>query len=484
MFRKKGLRPLKSTIILFIVILIVPLFILLVARAYFTAPPICPEYKEIVKKAKSSENGYIYFEGALNIGRRIFCGYFEPIQWYAHIRKSPENFQFESYKVRLKHFSGYDFAMLYRFLVKEQLIQDEFDKYSKYEYLFPVSTEDKKKPNPCITPEKDWKTDFLRHSQDVLNNIKKANQKDFFLPYRPSKTDPSKSSEWDILLIEFANILIYLEQGNYQSALDWLETFNQFLVCFDGAYNFNSIMAKHFLFVVRSVAIYPSLPDTFYEDLLCSLLNIKDEVKSKDFRTTYQKALFFFEDYMVKEHETLMRGNFAQTMPKLLSMFLSYNDMSRSMDKHRPTFEASTWKDLEDAVFYNKGKLYDAIKDINSLRKRKICYEPNFWMFYSGKIWQDLLLEYNTALSTLYGSILTVLLEQYHAKNGRYPDSLDEIINGYFSEEELAWMDGYIDLCLSPETYSIDYYPVPIRTQEPRKAEIFPLKKLYRIKGE
>jgi len=105
-------------------------------------------------------------------------------------------------------------------------------------------------------------------------------------------------------------------------------------------------------------------------------------------------------------------------------------------------------------------------------------------MFYSGKIWQDLLLEYNTALSTLYGSILTVLLEQYHAKNGRYPDSLDEIINGYFSEEELAWMDGYIDLCLSPETYSIDYYPVPIRTQEPRKAEIFPLKKLYQIKGE
>ncbi len=482
MFKKKGLRPIRSVVILFIVILIVPLIILFLARTFFTAPPICPEYKEIVKKVKTNENGYIYFEGALNISERIFCGYFSPIQWYVYIPKSPDSFQFEEDKVRLKQFSGYDFAILYRFLVKEQLIQDEFDSYSNYKYLFSTPT-DKKKPGRCISPEKDWKTDFLRHSQDVLNNIKKANQKNFFMPYN-SKVSPAVSSEWNLLLIEFVNILIYLENGNYQSALDWLEAFNQFLTKFDSAYSFNSIMSKHLLFVIRSTSTYPSLPDTFYEDLLCSLSNIKDEVKSKDFKTVYQKALFFFEDYFVKEHETLMNGNPARTMPKLLSMFLSYNDMSRILDKHHQTFEASTWKDLEDAIFYNKGELYNAITDINSLKKRKFYYEPEFWKFYSGDIWQDILLGYNATMSTLYGSILTVLLEQYHAKNGEYPNSLDDIINGYFSEEELAWMDEYIDISLSPETYYIDYYPIPIRERESRKAEIFRLRKLYHIKGQ
>ncbi|HOV32155.1 MAG TPA: hypothetical protein PLX23_02175 [Candidatus Hydrogenedens sp.] len=482
MFKKKGLRPLRNAIILFIVILIVPLIFLFLSRAFFTAPPICPEYKEILKKAKTSENGYIYFEGALNISERIFCGYFSPIQWYVYIQKSPDSFQFEYDKVRLKHYSGYDFAMLYRFLIKEKLIQDEFDSYSKYKYLFTVPT-DKKKPDHCISPEKDWKTDFLRHSQDVLNNIKKANKKDFFLPYN-SKVSPALSSEWNLLLIEFANILIYLENGDYQSASDWLETFNHFLTKFDSAYNFNSIMSKHLLFVIRSVALYPSLHDPFYEDLLCSLSNIKDEVKSKDFKTIYQKSLFFFENYFVKEHEILMNGNPTQTMPKLLSMFLSYNDISRRIDKHRPTFETSTWKDLENAVFYNKGELYNALTDINSLKKRKFYYEPEFWKFYSGDIWQDLLLEYNATMSTLYGSILTVLLEQYHAKNGKYPNSLDKIINDYFSDEELAWMDEYIDLCLTPENYYIDYYPIPIRGREPRKAEIFRLRKMYHIKGQ
>jgi hypothetical protein len=53
------------------------------------------------------------------------------------------------------------------------------------------------------------------------------------------------------------------------------------------------------------------------------------------------------------------------------------------------------------------------------------------------------------------------LLEQYYAHYGEYPASLENLIEGCFSEEELIWMDKHLKIYLSPQNYCIDCNPNP-----------------------
>ncbi len=479
--KKSGLRTYRHTFILLVIIILIPLAFLVIAKSFLTAPPICLEYQELVKEAKMDENGYIFFKGANIVARRMACGYFSSLTWHVQIPDTPESLTFTKGSFKAERWPAEMFLSFYKFLIKENLFQEEIDAYAKRKYK--ISSPENLREHSCIYPENNWIEDFFRNSQGILNNLKKITEKDFFLPYEgdPYPFYPSLNSE--MMLIELVNVLLLLEKGDYTNALDWVETFNQLALKLEPVYLWEPSQIAQQLSVVSMIASYPSLPDGFYQDLLNQLLEMKEKIKVLEFKTAYQNALFYFEDWFVRK-QTQLRYNPPQTsIPRSISLFFAYNDMARVIEKNREVFETSTWKDIEDAVFYNKGKVYNAINDIKSIKRRPGLEEKEYWMFWSGEKYRNMLLRYNHSLCSIYGSILKTLLERYFKKNGVYPENLDDILQQHFTEEELIWMDDYLDIYLSSETYSIDFYPIPKRERGSEKSKIFDYRKSYRIRS-
>lgn len=492
--KRKGLRSLRSVFVLFITILLVTVVFLLFVKIYLTFPPICSEYNKMVEIALSDKNGYVYFERASDIAKKISCGFFGTMRWYYYTQKEEGGFEDKesiTYKMGLSE--GY-FLMFYKLSVMDGTISGEFDSYSKDKGLFFSSLEevielrkkyignDRYLPfymdydwKDCILPENDWKSDFLNNSKEVIHNLKLAKEKDCFIFYNKNSTiyeswvDPYNC----ILLNILVNSLINLEEGNYNEVLDWLETSGQVLLHLD----FDYIMVRYLMDVIKTIASYPSLPDSFYNDLICYLLTIKDEIYSRKFSEILQKGLFYLEDYFKRsqdfQDENEYRYNHSffehakETSKKYLYYNLAYISLSRCLEKYRPVLESASWTDIENAAFYDKGKLRKAVKDIEnvcSYNKKRIHNFP------LTELCGNILITNNTILSYTYKSILIVLLEQHHAQYGRYPDSIEKVINNYFSDEEINWMNEHIELDLSPEYYEIRHYPIPKQVMKLHKS--------------
>jgi|GEM_PF-1717603 len=479
--KKRGLRSFRNAIVLFIIILIVPLIILFFARVFFSAPPIYPKYEELVKRAKSSENGYIFFKGAKNLAKMMHCGYFSSTTWKIMLSDKPEGFHFDEDVFRLERWDEFTYFNYYKFLVKRNLFGEEMEAYfnKRYSITGPTNFHERS----CIYPGENWVQDFLRNSQGILDNIKKARQKDFFLPYEniSGYIRPEMIMDYSLLLIELVNVVLLIQKGDYPSALDWIDSFNQIALLMEPLFLWGPSLVAQQLSVISIVASYPPLTEPFYEDLLCLLTEFKEKIKSIDFNTVYQNALFYFEDSFVQRQNQLMYSPPYYSIPNSISMFFAYNEISRMLDKHREVFTTATWKDIEDAILYNKGKVYSSMVSIKTIKKRSSVGSNEYWMFWSGEKFKNLLLRYNSALCSIYGTILIVLLEQYYKQNGVYPDDRDNFMKDYFTEEEIIWMNDYLDISLSPEKYFIDYYPIPKRERDTHKSDIFQYRKTYRL---
>ncbi|HOV33849.1 MAG TPA: hypothetical protein PLX23_10870, partial [Candidatus Hydrogenedens sp.] len=90
--KRKGLRSLRSVFVLFITILLITVVFLLFVKIYLAFPPICPEYNEMVKVALSDKNGYIYFEKASDIAKKISCGFFGTMRLYSYAQNEEGGF--------------------------------------------------------------------------------------------------------------------------------------------------------------------------------------------------------------------------------------------------------------------------------------------------------------------------------------------------------------------------------------------------------
>ncbi len=478
--KKRGLRSFSNTLVLFVIILIIPLLILFVTRAFFSAPPIFPEYPEWIEKAKSDDNGYIFFSGADNIAKRMNCGYFS-MALKSYIPDNPDNFVFSKGTFRVEKWPPEVYLSIYKFLIKENLFGEEMEAYTKQKYSFsdPINVYKRS----CIYPEGNWIEEFKRNSTGILNSLKKANEKVFFLPYVSHPYDYYNVLDANIMLIELVNVLLLLQKGDYPSALDWIDTLNQFVLKIEPIYHEGPSPIGQQLRVIDMIATYPSLPYIFCEDLLYRLLEMKKEIKALEFKTVYQYLLFNLENAFARRQDILRYSAPYVSVPKSISIFLAYNNISRSLDKQKEVFETSTWNDIEDAIFYGKGKVFSAINEIKSIQHKSSDYFHEFWLFSSGEEFRRVLIKYNYSLCSIYGSIIKVLLEQYFLQNGVYPNNFNEMLNNYFTEEELNWIDDYLDIYISPEKYYIDYYPIPKKTRDSQKTGIFNYRDSYRIRA-
>ncbi len=428
-------------------------------KIFLISPPICPEYSKLVKKARSGENGYIYFKEAINISEKICCGYFMPIGKTTFPKYFKDNY---INKYHLRNYC-YFLSNYYKYLIKEGRLREEFDFYSKnYKYFeAPVKIE----KLDCISPKNEWKSDLLNDSQDVLKKVKEACEKDNCIYYREYNEE---YLDWTPLwIIELTNIFLYLEKGDYENAKDWLDTSIQSFVHAEMLSGFDYIMINYLRTAINPLLLSLSLPDAFYEHLVDSLIEAKEKFKLIDFKTVYKKWLFSVENELILEKTEFIedrrrfRSNKSFTLiSNLFSALLSYNDVARILDKYRVTFESSTWKDLKDAAFYNRGILSKPINELKLVKKRENIYEYEFDGFIKGIIWERMALTPDWALCYLYNSIIIALLEQYYANHGEYPVSLQEIAC-YFTEEELISINEYFDISMSPQNYCIDFNPDP-----------------------
>jgi len=436
-----------------------PLIVSVLVKIFLIPPPICPEYSELVKKAKSSENGYIYFKEAIKISEKICCGYFMPIGKITF----PDYFK-DKYidKYHVESYCNF-LANYYEYLIKEGKLQEEFDFHSKnYKYSeAPVKIE----KLDCISPKNEWKSDLLNDSKDVLKNIKEAYRLNTFIVYEDYYEE---YLDWTPLwIIELTNIILYLEKGDYENAQDWLDSSIQFCVHAGMLSGFNSTIIAYLRGVINPLLLNPSLPDTFYEYLVCSLIEAKGKIKLTDFKTAYIKWLFSVEDELIKDRTSFIEEpkRFGNKNPftiisNLFSALLSYNDVAHILDKYRATFESSTWKDLKDAAFYNKGILSKPINELKLVKSRKNIYEYELDGFLKGIIWERMALMPDRSLCFFYNSIIIALLEEYYANHGEYPVSLQEIAC-YFTEEDLTLINEYFNISISPQNYCIDFNPEP-----------------------
>ncbi len=492
--KRKGLRSLRSVFVLFITILLITVVFLLFVKIYLAFPPICPEYNEMVKVALSDKNGYIYFEKASDIAKKISCGFFGTMRLYSYAQNEEGGFERKESIIYKMGLSESTLLMFYRLLVTDGTILGEFDSYSKDNGLLFSSLEEvielRKKYigngrylpfymnynwKDCILPGNDWKSDFLYNSKKVIHNLKLAKERDCFIFYNKVSTAyESWADPYNCILLNIlVNSLINLEEENYNEVLDWLETSGQVLLHID----FDYIMVRYLIDVIKTIASYPSLPDSFYNDLICYLLTIKDGIYSRKFSEILQKELFYLEDYFKRsqdfQDENEYRYNHSffertkETSKKYLYYNLAYISLSRCLGKYRPVLESASWTDIENAAFYDKGKLRKAVKDIEnvcSYNKKRIHNFP------LTELCGNILITNNTILSYTYKSILIVLLEQHHAQYGRYPDSIEKVIDNYFSDEEINWMNEHIELDLSPEYYEIRHYSIPKQVMKLHKS--------------
>ncbi|MGC8846870.1 MAG: hypothetical protein ACP5QY_13605, partial [Candidatus Hydrogenedens sp.] len=450
-------------------------------KSFLTAPPICLGYQELVKRAKSDENGYLFFQGAQNLSKRIYNGYFSSFAWNVLIPDTPDTLTFTKGTFKTEKWYADTYLSLYKFFIKENLFMEEMENYAtkKYKTLSPANLYER----AGIYPEKNWIDDFLHNSLAILNNMKLLNDRDFFLPYESSTYFAYSALNSEMLLIELVNILLLLQKGDYANALDWIDTFNHSALQLEPICLWASSQIAQQLSIVTMIASYPLSTDEFYQTLLNQLSEMKEKVKTLEFKTVYQNALFYLENSFVLKQSEYRYTSPQRFIPRSISMFFAYNDISRVLDKKRKVFETSTWRDIEDAVFYNKGKVYNAINTIKSIKRRPLSDIEEYWMFWSGEIYKIMLLRYNHSLCAIYGSILTVLLEKYHNQKGVYPEDLYDVMENYFTEEELIWIDNYLDIYLSSEKYFVDYYPIPKKEREALKSSLFNYRKSYRVRS-
>ncbi len=265
----------------------------------------------------------------------------------------------------------------------------------------------------------------------------------------------------ELRFITLVNILLLLERGDYDGALDWIDTINEYVI-------HNQMYGSLYQHAIFEIVIISPFAEPIYDDLLCRLMQLKETFKSYEFKRFYQSQTFFTEESFISEYIQYSEYPFYECMSKRISLFQVYKRISKSLKNKKNILESATWEDIENGVLYNKGKIYNVLQSFESeipWTKTKLDNYTDFGNGIRG-LPDSSLRTRNRCLSYIYRLILILLLEQHLSKNGVYPDNIDNILKNYFSEEEREWIDNYLDIFISPNKYYIDIYAYP---KKPKK---------------
>lgn len=488
--KKKGLRTLRSSVVLFVVIFITPMVLMVLLLPFITPPPIYPEYINIIKEIETGKNvvNLLDINEGMRLVDNLFCGFFQPMQWKVYVSE-PGTRDIKPGKT----FSPSEFLLLpcYCFLTDRQLIEEELESYKTYGDLYFPNKD--RVLSDCIKWEKEWENSFKCHSEKLLEIIqqivnKYKGQSFKYYPFN-SKGNPQYILEtrkkWD--LIVYLNVILNIKDENYGMALEWIRGYSQFLELIGGGCSYFFFDHKVMLNCINLLPFYYSFPDYFYGEIIHLLISLKNNYETVDFWEMYWYELFEVEDRYAELElgmdKISLIGNRTQSLGNKFKMLFNrrkaYTSLSRIVAKYRPDLESATWKDAEDAVFYNRGKL---VPYFNSVVQHANEYSYNSPHYYSQGLniptlggTKRYVYSHHLWLAYFYGSIVRVILEYYRSCYGTYPDSIKEFLGDFLKEEEIVWIDNSIDIIFYEDKYLIICYPMPkdVRAGLPREHRFF-----------
>jgi len=486
--RKTGLRSLRASIILFMIVIASPVVVVGLLVPFIVLPSICPEYEDVIKEIKLGKYENIpnlaNIKEGIELVERIFCSFFKPMEWKTYIldKKTGDLIEDRYSKTWNREIfpSVYSLMTCYYFLTNNKMIGKELDAYSKHEDLFLPNKNNI--PADCVKREKDWKTDFKYYSGKLLHKIQQivkeqGEQPIIYFPYN-SKGEPldilENRTQWK--LIVYLNTIISLEERDYALALEWIEKYGQFLVLLDEGSSYSFFHSRYILELINSLPFNYPFPEYFYEELIDFLIRLKNKYETINFWRTIWFNLFEVEDkYTDLDMNTVsLIKNWYKSGEKfgtLLNRRKAYKSLSRIVAKYRPVLESATWEDGEEAVFYKRGKL---VPFYDSVEKHANQYKFTPTVYYDQRIGIPVeytiptleqtkhIVYYNYLwLSYFYATITRVALEYYHSCYGDFPEALEDCLRNYLTEEEIAWINDSVDIFFYEDKYIIHSYPMP-----------------------
>ncbi|MCX8066072.1 MAG: hypothetical protein N3G21_13035 [Candidatus Hydrogenedentes bacterium] len=476
MFRakKRGLRSLRSVFLIVVVIFLIPLIVAVLVNNYFSPNPIYPKYDEVIEISKSSENGYIYFTSAEVIANRIYSNFIDASYvMYKPLSADKGRFLFDFDDARLKspshnypHFTS--LLKMNRDYIRVGLFAKAFSSGltpKKNELAMPKQLQNN--PDNSVSDNRnpsiiwvDWKSEILKSSEEVLSNIKKANESKYFIKY---PFDKKQSSPVDVKIckalisVALVNCLVNVEMGNYTKAMEWLEEITHLaLRCYE-----NSIASESVIEVVKTVYAYlllsPCLPKWFYSDLVCSLIETKEKLFTFPFYRRFELILLEME-YGFREE-----GNDNRRMSRIeqiFNSFANYRVVSKQLEEKGDLFLKASWDEVERSVLRGEGRVWNFL--INTRDAIFSYYPHSIWSFSSGDYISRTVMNRNLSLVMIYTAILLALCKQYELLNGRFPNNIEETLRGVISDEEISWFLKHSSAVNESNKLIIRIYPLKL----------------------
>lgn len=475
--KKRGLRSIRSAIIIVGAIFLLPLVLTIVVSKYFSAEPIYAKYDEILEISKSGDNGYIYLKSADTISKRIYGNFINmPLIKYkpSDIKgrrylfnygdprfTSPERVHFfflqGIYKDYIKA------GRLTEFLANAPLPNTDIAK-AKPKSSDP-SSEKETETYPQISrrDKRLWKSEFQKVSEEVLVNIKKANNSTYLIKYPFEQKQPYPvdiSLSWEVITVATINCIISIESGEYEKALDWLESITELaLRCYENSLSSDSLIDT-LRVVYGNLLVSNRIPEWFYSETLCMLMKAKERVSSLPFSSKFELILLMLEDSFRNPGEDSRMNR----VERVWTIFANYKVMSQLLEKNKHLFINASWDDIEASASNKIRGVIQVLKDIQS--SVFYVYPEFIWMLSSGEAIERTLFCRNTTLSMIYSTMAYSLAKQHWSKTGAFPNSLQSIFNSVLPEEEIKWFESRSVAIFEPYRISIRIYPFDLSQAE------------------
>ncbi|GEM_PF-4011453 len=452
--KKRGLRSIKSAVVILVVVFLMPIITAVVVSRYFSVAPIYPKYDEVIDISKSDKNGYIYLKSAEIIAKRIYDNFIHTnLVKYRPSSQIGNRYLFD-YKQSTKAPDYVHFIVLldiYKPYIKSGNLKNvlaSVNRSIEKSPALPAGAPPAKLENisPKITPE-NWEREFLKYSDEVLNNIKKANRSCYLVKY-PLEGGQNYPVDiplgWEIISVALVSCVINFESGNYSKAMDWLEHITALAVkCYE-----NSIRSGAVLTLVQilyaNLLIIDYLPEWVYEDIFCVLNHAKEAIATTPFSKKFELILLVLENsFRVGERHERM-GRFEQ----LWVTFTNYRTLSKMLENETELFLNASWDNVENSIV-NRDQ--GVIKRLNEFRRMVYYMYPNeLWAFCSGTMIENSLFDRNYSLAGIYAGMFFTLAKEYQIRNGKMPKSIREVLSGRLPEDELKWFESLSSVVTEP----------------------------------
>ncbi len=285
-----------------------------------------------------------------------------------------------------------------------------------------------------------------------MQNLKKANQSEFLIRY-PFDDKQTFTVDivlsWDIISVALVNCVINFEKGDYTKAMEWLETITDLsLRCYENSFAYSSIVDVIAL-LYANLLIIDYLPDWVYDDILCMLYRAKDNLTQISFGKKFELILLMLE-HRFRVGEEGLRMTRAE---RLWATFANYRTISKMLEENINLFMKTSWDDVENTITNQREGIVAKLKEIKT--SVFYLYPSMLWLLSSGEAIHRGLVSRNNSLNAIYAGILFTLAKEYKIKNGKMPGSLQEVLKGKISDEEIKWFESHSEIVFQPQTITV-----------------------------